>query len=271
MAVQWEYKVGPLTINFRALLEPKGFLRILMVIISILAFSITAGYTDGPNDNSLSCVSANNVSHEVKLEFVYPFQANNFKAVYSPNDEFIANSTRNTSSCGTRTGFKNRSFSGLAQFFVAMGIFSFLYCLGIVFVYVLFVTQEFPFVKWILIFDFIASIVFAFLLLLADIMWSAGIAGMRQYIETELERRGEDCLQCQGGVDVDAGLYAQPAVSVIFGWLLCIVWFSSLWFTYKDTHWHKDRTGPLAPAEGEQGATPGPPQAPDPQKVTGEY
>lgn len=32
MAVQWEYKVGPLTINFRALLEPKGFLRILMVV-----------------------------------------------------------------------------------------------------------------------------------------------------------------------------------------------------------------------------------------------
>lgn len=32
MAVQWEYRVGPLTLNFRVLLEPKGFLRIIMVV-----------------------------------------------------------------------------------------------------------------------------------------------------------------------------------------------------------------------------------------------
>ena len=32
MAVKWEYEVGPLTINFRALVEPKGFLRIIMVV-----------------------------------------------------------------------------------------------------------------------------------------------------------------------------------------------------------------------------------------------
>ena len=32
MAVKWESKLGPLTFNFRVLLEPKGFLRILMVV-----------------------------------------------------------------------------------------------------------------------------------------------------------------------------------------------------------------------------------------------
>ena len=32
MAVKWEYKVGPITANFRVLLEPKGFLRIIMVV-----------------------------------------------------------------------------------------------------------------------------------------------------------------------------------------------------------------------------------------------
>ncbi len=30
--VEWEYKVGPLTINFRVLLEPKGFLRIILFV-----------------------------------------------------------------------------------------------------------------------------------------------------------------------------------------------------------------------------------------------
>ena len=32
MAVKWEYEVGPLTVNFRVLVEPKGFLRLVMVV-----------------------------------------------------------------------------------------------------------------------------------------------------------------------------------------------------------------------------------------------
>ena len=30
--VQLEFKVGPLTVNFRVLLEPKGFLRIIILV-----------------------------------------------------------------------------------------------------------------------------------------------------------------------------------------------------------------------------------------------
>lgn len=32
----------------------------------------------------------------------------------------------------------------------------------------------------------------------------------------------------------------------ILGWLASFIWASSLWFVYKDTTWHKDKTGPLA-------------------------
>lgn len=32
MAVKLEYEVGPLTLNFRVLLEPKGFLRIIIAV-----------------------------------------------------------------------------------------------------------------------------------------------------------------------------------------------------------------------------------------------
>ena len=30
--VQWEYDLGPLKVNFRVLLEPKGFLRIIVFV-----------------------------------------------------------------------------------------------------------------------------------------------------------------------------------------------------------------------------------------------
>ena len=37
-----------------------------------------------------------------------------------------------------------------------------------------------------------------------------------------------------------------PSPSQIFGWLAAFLWVSSIWFVYKDTHWHKDQSGPLA-------------------------
>ena len=62
------------------------------------------------------------------------------------------NITRDVSSCQSSRGFENRSFAGFAQFFVAVGVFSFLYCLGILFVYVMFINPKLPFAKWILVF-----------------------------------------------------------------------------------------------------------------------
>ena len=32
MALRWEYEVGPLKMNFRVLMEPKGFLRIIIAV-----------------------------------------------------------------------------------------------------------------------------------------------------------------------------------------------------------------------------------------------
>jgi len=32
----------------------------------------------------------------------------------------------------------------------------------------------------------------------------------------------------------------------ILGWLATFVWGCSLWYLFKDTTWHKDRTGPLS-------------------------
>ena len=36
----------------------------------------------------------------------------------------------------------------------------------------------------------------------------------------------------------------------IFGYLATFIWFASIWFVYKDTVWHKDKTGPLAALYG---------------------
>ena len=39
--VKWEYDVGPLKLNFRVLLEPKGFLRIIIAVSDRLAYIVS--------------------------------------------------------------------------------------------------------------------------------------------------------------------------------------------------------------------------------------
>ena len=122
-------------------------------IISILAFSITVGFTGGINDNSLSCnTTSNNASVGVELGFSYPFRENDFRAQYQPSEEVILNISNNTVSCGRAEGFRSKNFAGFAQYFVAMGVLTFLYCLGILLVYVIFINPDLPFAKWLIAF-----------------------------------------------------------------------------------------------------------------------
>ena len=114
-------------------------------VIAILAFSITAGFTNSNNDNSLSCLSTDNATRTVRLTFRYPFRGEDFRASYSPN------ATSNSSSCGRAGGFENKGFSNMAEFFVVMGVFTFLYCLVALPVYVIFITPKMPFAKWIIV------------------------------------------------------------------------------------------------------------------------
>ena len=67
-------------------------------------------------------------------------------------DTFVLNVTRATPSCQENDGFETRSYAGFAQYFVAVGVLSFLYCLAILFVYVMFINPNLPFAKWIILF-----------------------------------------------------------------------------------------------------------------------
>ena len=51
--MQWEYKVGPLTVNFRVLAEPKGFLRIVLFVSCLLDCNIE-GRRQGKNGKLLA-------------------------------------------------------------------------------------------------------------------------------------------------------------------------------------------------------------------------
>ena len=47
-------------------------------------------------------------------------------------------------------------------------------------------------------------------------------------------------------LSLSLSFFPPHTIHQIFGWLASFIWFASIWFVYKDTFWHKDRTGPLA-------------------------
>lgn len=249
--VQWEYKVGPLTVNFRVLLEPKGFLRIIVLIVALLAFSITAGFSSGSQSNSLGCLGNVNITNSTPTNFTsyitfgYPYSSGNYRINTEP-----AENISDISRCGG--GFRNLPLSSSAQFFVAMGVLTMIYVIGALLVYMLFITPDLFMAKWLVIGDFFLTVIIGLLYLIACIAWSAGAAQLNAYLTDRLEQYGLDCLYCLTsqplGVSRATSIqsFAQPAISLIFGYLASFIWLSSAWFVYKDTVWHKDKTGPLS-------------------------
>ena len=70
--------------------------------------------------------------------------------VISPNDDFITN--RSASACDTSSNiFSRQTFYGSAQFYVAMGVFTMLYVIGALIIYILFITPELFMAKYLVI------------------------------------------------------------------------------------------------------------------------
>ena len=102
--------------------------------MSIIAFALTVGYSS--YDNIEECfITLNNDTNisitTIKIEFEYPFHSNNFDIEYLFN-RMMDDCQRNF----------DKNFNGGAQFFVATGILSMLYSLGILPVYIAFLDPK---------------------------------------------------------------------------------------------------------------------------------
>ena len=103
--------------------------------------------------------------------------------------------------------------------------------------------------------------------LIANIVWSALIAVLKNYVDDELERSSA-CLQniiCNSEPIRNTDSYLQLDISLVrctyfllycslmvgkffqvFGWLTMVTWTGTLWFLFKDTTFFKDPKAPWA-------------------------
>lgn len=151
------------------MLEPKGFIRIIEFIIAIFAFATCCGYS-GIGSFEVACKPP----VVVEFKFGYPFRLT--KDIKLPEDACIQGADWNkTVAIGSE---------GSSQFFVFIGVWSFLTCLATVALYVIF-DELIQVLTWIPQVDFVHSAAIAFCWLVASSAWAQGLTDIKTQTNSE--------------------------------------------------------------------------------------
>ena len=115
-------------------------------MLSIITFSLTAGFSSSDNTEQCTAIEdGRTYTVTIRLEFQYSFHKERFDISY-PSD--ISNTSSNGTfeeiSCSSNF---DKNYNGGAEFFVAMGILSMLYCLLSLPVYMVFVNDQWSYGK----------------------------------------------------------------------------------------------------------------------------
>ncbi|GFG38646.1 hypothetical protein Cfor_01672 [Coptotermes formosanus] len=203
--------------NFAVFKEPRGVMRILQFIFAICAFTTTTGFV-GYVEIALNCEDP----VKVKLGYSYPFRLDHVN--------------QDVTACNKSLSFHLiGDFSSDAQFFVATGVLSVLYCIGIVLVYVM-LDAMYQSTGLLPLADFFLTVTLAVFWLSGSAAWANGVNGLKGTTQNII-----DTQQCSGNIcnSVLTGSFSELTISVILGFLNFFLWASDLWFLYKETPWFK--------------------------------
>ncbi|XP_064354008.1 synaptophysin-like protein 2 [Dromaius novaehollandiae] len=222
--------------------EPLGFIKVLQWLFAIFAFG-TCGSFSGETGATVKCNGESKEMSVISVQFGYPFRLYQVPFEMPSCEEAAEGHTLHLVG----------DFSAPAEFFVTLGVFSFLYAMAALVLYLRFHVlygekQRLPCA------DFCATVAFAFLWLVAAAAWGKGLSDVKgatrpaSLIGAMSVCQGEDVV-CNAGATPAMGL---ANISVLFGFINFLLWAGNSWFVFKETTWHT----PGAPRDSavEQGA-----------------
>lgn len=194
-------------------------MRIIEIVLAILAFSLTASFSV---ENQYSCDvdERENVTFTIKSS--YPFRE---YEVTSSEDNDMQSISQDL----------NRHYSSGAEFFVAWGVLSMIYCLVAILIYMLLTANEdLERVNNILIItDLGFTIFWGIMWFIASVAWAAE--------SNQLQDDLENIASCSGANtrDSDYQTFVQVNISIVFGFLNCFVWSCHVWWVLIDTTFYQ--------------------------------
>lgn len=220
--------------NFAALKEPRGFIRILQAVFAIMSFSITAGYST----TSKIWVECKDFKALANITYGYPFRMAYFPFLVPKNCSNYVNVV-------SQTVILPYNLSSNPEFFVACGVLSFMFCCGAVAVYV-FRSALYQSNQTIPIIDMGATAVFTIFWFAGSCAWAQGVSDVKYYMAAErLIERIPVCADLVANCyPENHGNYSSLNISVLLGFTNVMLWAFGTWFVYKDTAFHQQQLPP---------------------------
>nr|XP_057940953.1 synaptophysin-like [Doryrhamphus excisus] len=209
--------------QFRVLKVPLGFIKVLQWFFAILAFS-TCGSYSGMFRVSVECKNRTESNLNVQVDFEYPFRLHQ---VY-----FDAPSCNR----GTERVFLVGDYSSSAEFFVTIGVLSFLYVTAALSIYVFFLDKYKENNKGPLL-DLGVTGVLAFMWLVSSAAWAKALSDVKtatnpDLVITLITACDHEENRCR---EVHDPVMSGLNTSVAFGFINLVLWVGNLWFVFKET------------------------------------
>uniref|UniRef100_A0A1A8JKK4 Synaptoporin n=1 Tax=Nothobranchius kuhntae TaxID=321403 RepID=A0A1A8JKK4_NOTKU len=209
-------------------------------IFAICAFATCGGY-HGNLQVKVDCAARRQNNISINVDFGYPFrlQQVHFKAPLceAKREEVV---------------FLDGDFSSAAQFFVTVGVFSFLYSLLATIVYIFYQNKYLKNNRGPLV-DFVVTGVFSLMWLVSSCCWAKSLTDIKTATNpTEVLLLISACrAQENRCAAVQEPLWSRLNTSAAFGFVNVILWSGNIWFVFKETGWYK--TGQRYPTRSASG------------------
>jgi len=231
--------------NYEVIKEPRGFIKCLEICLAIFAFSCATGFRGKFSFHQSYTPPGNGTvitqSHTANGAFKYPFDGAISVKV------FVANQTGHTY-IDYPIDIDQRSST---EFYVVIGVFCFLYSLGVLAYYIWFEPENKTAPTSHLnppVIDFVVGAFWAFFWFVSACAQAAAVGNIKDSTNVKDIISGLD--YCKGPLYScsvgKSAKYATLTVSILLGFLNVFVWAGNMWFLWKETPWHKGNRAPQA-------------------------
>jgi len=245
-------KVSQVTMmaNTEVLKEPRGFIKFIEFVIAICAFATTTSYCGTSTYTLKECSNITTAPGAVTMSYCYSFKLD---GRYPSCDGDL------------KIG---ADLSAPAQFYVFVGVMTFLYTLAALILYV-FADDKYHQVDTIPSADLVITVVLVVLWLIASSAWADGLTKLKHYTDPHSLRNATTGSVVSDDMfeSASTGSYSGLNVSIIFGFFNMCVWAGNIWFLYKETKWFAEPSQGEPPQSTPAGSPQGYPQSTSQQRI----
>lgn len=232
--------------RFEAIKEPIGFIKIVQFFMAILAFAIAVNGSSSLSLNA-KCTGTNVDASKVATftaSYSYPYDLTGVSIVKTAECPAGSTTPKLDRQYLTTEGYNIKSS---AEWFVFVGVISFLYSLAMLVIYV-FMKHKYDNNIYLPLVDFIVTVLFALFWFIADIAWAKAISDIQYHTNTEnvINSLESLCPKVTGSASTKCQIksyasYGSIIISCIIGFCNLILWAGNIWFVLKETTWYKTR------------------------------